>query len=197
MSPPSVPVLKLEKEAPNVTLYLRELSGNKDYQYPPESDMVTCAARAVNVCRAMLNDPFVRQSLMGFIALYSIERPEARFRDLVLVAEQTEMFISSVCNDFPRLFVDDSITSPLVLGYHEKSPCDANFEPSNQCIYLNGEVVGTRDTIDCNVPKHANTNLELQKYVQRSDQITRRHSSHLRHPKLPELVVPLRKHSPP
>ena len=137
--------------------------------------MVNCAVKAVSVCRAMLKAELVGRKLSDATTLYGIKSRDARFHDSVLIAEQTEKFISIFCQDFPRLYVDDSIddsiTNSLVLRRHVERSWVAEFKPSDHRFYLNGEVIGTRDTLDNNVPKHANTTLEFQKYVQRSEQI--------------------------
>ena len=151
---------KLGDEAPKIRLYLRESDGNENYQYPPEREMVKCAVRAVSVCRAMLEADFVRQALNECTKVYGAASLEARFHDSVLIAKQTDKFISIICQDFPRLYVDDSITNSFVLRRRVERSWVAEFKPSDHRIYLNGKVIGNRDTLDNNVPKPANIPLE-------------------------------------
>ena len=161
MSSSYVSVPKLEEEAPKIRLYLRDRNGDENYQYPPESEEVNCAVKAVSVCRALLKAELVGHALRESTTLYGVERPDARFHDSALIAEQTDKFISIICQDFPRLYVDDSITNSLVLRHKVNRSWVAEFKPSDHRIYLNGEVIGTRETLDKNVFKHANTTLEF------------------------------------
>ena len=190
MLPSHVSAPKTGDEAPKIRLYLRDPNGDENYQYPPEGEWVSCAVKVVSVCRAMLKAEIVGHTLRDATKMYGDYRSDARFHDLVLITEQTEKFISSFCQDFPRLCVDYSITNCLVLRPHVKGSGAAEFKPEDHSIYLNGKVIGTRDTLDNNISKHTNTTLEFQKYVQRSDQIKVQF-------RFPELVVPFCKLSLP
>ena len=113
----------------------------------------------------MLKAEVVGHALREAITLYGDYTLDARFHDPVLITEQTEKFISIFCQDFPRLYVDDSITDCLVLRRHVKRSWVGEFKPEDHRIYLNGEVIGTRDILDNNTSMHADTTLEFQKYV--------------------------------
>ena len=118
---------------------------------------------AVNVCRAMLKTTRVRQAFRELAIQYRKEQPQARsLRDSGLPVDAA-IFLVSIQEDFPRIFVDDSITSPLIQGYHKRLLWDVKFRPSDQYICLNGEVIENRAPIERHVPKHANTTLEIQK----------------------------------
>ena len=161
MSSSNVSVLKLGDEAPKIRLFLRDRKEDESYQYPLESEEVNCAVRAVSVCRAILKAELVGHFLSESTKLYGAKSPEKRFHDSVLIAKQTDNFILTFSRDFPRLYVDDSITNSLVLRRHVEKSRIAEFKPSDHRIYLNGEVIRTRNTLDNNVPEHANTTPEF------------------------------------
>ena len=161
MSSSKASVPKLGDDVPKIILHLRDRNGDESYRYRPESDMVSCAVRVVSVCQALLKAELVHHALMECTKMYGDESPEARFHDSILIAKQTDKFISIICQDFPRLYVDDSITDSFVLRRRVERSWVAEFKPSDHRIYLNGKVIGNRDTLDNNVPKHANITPEF------------------------------------
>ena len=123
--------------------------------------MTTCATMAVNVCRAMLKTTRFRHIFEELASKYCSLQPQV-WSSAKSVGFLAADFLASIKEeDFPRIFVDDRITSPLVQGYHKGRIWDAKFRPSDQSIYLNGKVIENQTSIERHVPKHANATLDV------------------------------------
>ena len=143
----------LDSQVPHV----RDSTVKLYQQYSSDSPMATCALMAVNTCRAMLETQRLSDAFTELAIRYRELQPQACF----LPGASTADFLVSIDEDFPRIFVDDRITSSKIHGYHEGRVWDGTFRPSDQCICLNGKVIGNSTPIKRHVPKHANATLDV------------------------------------
>ena len=152
-----IPDFMLDRHVLDVKLYVRDSTGKLSQQYRSESYMATCATMAVNVCRVMLETTRLFHAFTELATRYRELQPQACF----LPRASTIDFLVSIEEDFPRIFVDDRITNSSIHGYHEGRVWYANFRPSDQCICLNGKVIGSSAPIERHVPTRANATLDV------------------------------------
>ena len=141
--------LDLADDPESFTICHRALEGETNFLYDVrDDDTATCVINSINICRAMLRTPEVRNALTEIAASYSQTYPTAWFLREANPEQKGDMnritddFLQKILEKFPIVWVDHSWLCPRLYAASVKRPWDGNFNSSSLCIMLNGMVSG-------------------------------------------------------
>ena len=139
-------VLELAHDAESFTICHRALEGETNFLYAHNEDTATCVINSINVCRAMLRDPEVRNAFTKIAASYSQSYPTAWFLQEASpehkgdINRGTDDFLQKILENFPIVWVDHSLLCQRLYAASVKRPWHGKFNSSSLCIMVNGYV---------------------------------------------------------
>ena len=132
----------MSKESRDFAIVHRRWDGQPDFVYPSEGNLASCVRLAIHVCRAMLRNIKIRSAFVSLAREFdrSVSEPWY-YNQHRNIGEAVDYYIDRVLAIFPKVYVDDSITTLSCLGGHPRRTWwSFNFDPYDQSILLNGVV---------------------------------------------------------
>lgn len=134
----------MAESSASFTIVHRDRHGEPDFVYPWDGNLAAYVVASINICRGMLRNAKIRSAFVSFTREFNRSNPRAWYQDPQYGYETNEdvvvTFINVILASFPIVYIDDSITSPGILGGHPRRGWDHHFQPRDQSILLNGWV---------------------------------------------------------
>ena len=110
------------------------------FEYTPNTIESTYISSSVNIFRQMILNPTARHSLVALATAIDRSQAVTWYRERYNANQVVALFINHILSDFPVIWVDDTIESRAITGYHPRGQWQGTFDPHRQAVCLNATV---------------------------------------------------------